>query len=121
MQARAERWSALSGLGGWLFMLGCVSFVWFAGILRSRLAAAEGGTTTFTTLAFGGAVAGAVFGMLTAAGDVAAGINKNDISAATAGTLHRGSEAFFVGAELALILFFAGSAIVVLQTRTLPK
>jgi hypothetical protein len=108
-------------LGGWLFMLGCISFVFFAGMLRSRLAAAEGGTTTFTTLAFGGAVAGAVFGMLTVSGDVASAIDKDSISAATAGTFHHASDAFFVAAELAMILFFIGSAIVGLRTWALPK
>lgn len=108
-------------LGGWLWMLGCVAFVWFAAVLRGRLAAAEGGTRTFSTMCFGGAVAAAVFGMLTVAGDVGAAINKNDISAATAGTLHNGSDAFFVGAELSAILFFLGAAVVALRTAVLPK
>jgi hypothetical protein len=107
--------------GGWLFMLGCVAFLAFAAMLRGRLAAAEGGTATFTTLAFAGAVAGAVFGMLTAAGDVGAAINKDDISAATAGTLHNAGDAFFVAAELAMVLFFTGAAIVSLRTRVLPR
>jgi hypothetical protein len=108
-------------LGGWLFMVGCISFVWFAAVLRGRLAAAEGGSAVFANLSFGGAVAGAVFGILTAAGDVGAAINKNDISAATAGTLHNGSDAFFVGAELSAILFFAGAAVVALRTGALAK
>jgi hypothetical protein len=34
-------------LGSWLFMLGCVFFLWFAGTLRSRMAEAEGGRMTF--------------------------------------------------------------------------
>ena len=108
-------------LGGWLYMLGCIAFVWFAAMLRSRLASAEGGQAVFSNLAFAGAAIAAVFGMLTAAGDVGAAINKDSISAATAGTLHNGSDAFFVGAELAVILFFAGAAIVALRTRALPK
>jgi hypothetical protein len=29
-------------LGGWLFMLGCLAFIWFAAVLRARLAEAEG-------------------------------------------------------------------------------
>ena len=107
--------------GGWLFVLGCLAFVWFAAMLRSHLAGAEGGTAAFANLAFGGAIVAATFGMLTAAGDIGAAINKNDISAATAGTLHNGSDMFFVGAELAAILFFLGSAIVGLRTGALPK
>ena len=35
--------------GGWLFMIGCLALVWFAAILRSRLAEAEGGRATFRT------------------------------------------------------------------------
>ncbi len=107
-------------LGGWLWMLGCVSFVWFAAYLRSRLAAAEGGVTMYSTLCFAGALAGAVAGMLTAAGDIGGAINKNDISAATAGTLHHAGDMFFVAAELMMILFFLGAAIVALRTRVLP-
>ena len=108
-------------MGGWLWMLGCVSFVWFAAVLRARLATAEGGTTTYATLCFGGAVTGAAFGMLNVAGDVGAAIDKNDISAATAGTLHSSGDMFFVAAELAMILFFVGAAIVALRTGVLPK
>lgn len=107
--------------GGWLFMLGCVAFLWFAAVLRSRLVAAEGGNATFATMAFAGAVAATVFGMLNAAGDVGSAIDKNSISAATAGTLHNASNAFFVCAELALVPFFLGTAIVALHARVLPR
>ena len=31
--------------GGWLWMMGCLSFLWFAALLRARLAEAEGGRT----------------------------------------------------------------------------
>ena len=44
--------------GGWLWMIGCLSFLWFAALLRPRLAEAEGGPHTYTTLAFAGACAG---------------------------------------------------------------
>ena len=108
-------------LGGWLWMLGCIAFVWFAAALRSRLVEAEGGSTTFATLSFAGALAAAAFGMLTVAGDVGAAINKDDISAATAGTLHNAGDMFFVCAELVAILFFVGAAIVALRTGVLPK
>jgi hypothetical protein len=108
-------------LGGWFWMLGCVAFVWFAAVLRSRLVTAEGSPATFANLAFGGAVAAAVLGMLIQAGDVGSAIDKDSISAATAGTAHHLSDVFFVGAELAMILFFAGAAIVSLRTAVLPK
>lgn len=108
-------------MGGWLWMCGCVAFVWFAAMLRARLASAEGGVSTYATLSFAGAIAGGVFGMLFMAGDVGAAINKSDISAATAGTLHNGGDTYFVVAELAMILFFVGAAVSALKTGALPK
>ena len=59
--------------------------------------------------------------MLTQVGDIGAAIDKNDISAATAGTLHHSSDMFFVAAELAAILIVGGFAASALQTRTFPK
>jgi hypothetical protein len=108
-------------LGSWLFMLGCISFLWFANVLRSRLAAAEGGLTPYATIAFAGAVGGAVFGMLVNAGDVGSAIDKDSISAATAGTFHNMGNVFFVCAELMMILFFVGTAVAALRTHVLPK
>jgi hypothetical protein len=108
-------------LGSWMWLVGCLSFLWFAALLRSRLAGAEGGTATYSTLVFGAAVGSAVFGILMVAGDVASAINKDSISAATAGTLHNGMNMFFVGAELMMIPFFLGTAVVALRTAALPK
>ncbi|MDX6512597.1 MAG: hypothetical protein QOE36_2101 [Gaiellaceae bacterium] len=106
--------------GGWSFMTGCLCFIWFAGILRERLAAAEGGTT-FATIAFAGALATAIFGMGSPAGDLASAISKDNISPATAGALHHLSDAFFVGAELSAIVLLAAVGILTLRTRVLPR
>ncbi|HEU5361992.1 MAG TPA: hypothetical protein VFU56_01565 [Gaiellaceae bacterium] len=108
-------------MGGWLWALGCLSLVWFAAILRSRLAEAEGGQHTYATLAFGGVSIAAVFGLLIPAGDMGAAIDHDRVSAATAGMLHNSADMFFVAAELALILFFVGTAVVALRTGILPK
>jgi hypothetical protein len=108
-------------IGGWAFILGCLCFIWFVGILRSRLVVSEGGTGTVSTIAFAGGAATAMFGMLIPAGDIAAAINKNEISAATAGTLHHISDAFFVGAELALIILVVGVAVLGFRTRVVPR
>ena len=107
-------------LGSWLFMIGCISFVWFAGILRSRLAAAEGGTHALSTIAFGGAVAAAVMGLGTQA-DIASAINASDISAATAGTFHHLGDLFFMGAELSLITLLAAVTALAYRTAVVPK
>jgi hypothetical protein len=101
--------------------MGCLAFLWFAALLRERVAAAEGETTTYSTLAFAGAAAAAVFGMLFVAGDAGAAIDKDSISAATAGMLHNGADMFFIAAELAMTLFYLGTAVVALRTRVLPK
>ncbi len=72
-------------------------------------------------VAFAGGVAAAVFGMMIPAGDIAVAINKDDVSAATAGTLHRVSDAFFVCAELALILLVVATAVLAFRTAVLPR
>jgi hypothetical protein len=107
--------------GSWLFMLGCVFFLWFAGTLRGRMEEAEGDRHTFTGIAFGAAVAATVFGVGTMAGPMAVAINKNDVSAATAGALTHVDDLFFVGAELTLIAMFAAVAVVAFSTGLLPK
>jgi hypothetical protein len=107
-------------LGGWLFMLGCLAFLWFAVVLRERLDEAGVGRKA-ARLTFAGAVAATVFGIGVPLLDIAAAINKDEISAATAGAAHRLSDGFFVGAEIALIVFFAAAAVAALQTRLLPK
>lgn len=107
-------------MGGWLWILGCLSFLWFAALLRARLVEVEGPVATYGTLAFAGATAATVFGTLTMAGDVGAAINKDSISAATAGMLHNSGDMFFIGAELTMILFFVGTAVVALRTGVLP-
>jgi hypothetical protein len=107
--------------GAWLWMVGCLSFLWFIALLRPRLAEAEGGQHTYTTLAFAGGAAATVFGLLVQAGDLGAAIDQDSISAATAGVMHNASDMFFVCAELALIPFFVGLAVVSFRTGVLPK
>jgi hypothetical protein len=107
-------------LGGWLWMLGCLVFLVFVALLRPRLAEAEGGQHTVTTLAFTSAAIASVFGLLIQAGDMGGAINHDSISAATAGTLHNFGDMFFIGAELALIPFFIGVAVIALRTGVVP-
>jgi hypothetical protein len=108
-------------LGSWLFMLGCVFFLWFVGTLRGRMQEAEGGRATFSGIAFGGAVAATVFGVGTMAGPVAVVINKNHVSAATAGALTHTGDLFFVGAEITLVALFVAAGVVAFRTGLLPK
>jgi hypothetical protein len=107
--------------GGWLFILGSLCFIWFVGALRSRLVVAEGGAGTVSTIAFTGGVATALFGALIPSGDLALAINKDEVSAATAGALHHMSDAFFVTAELALVVLLVGVAVLGFRTRVVPR
>jgi hypothetical protein len=107
-------------LGAFLFMVGCVAFLWFASILRARLAAAEGEGHTFSTLVFGAAVVICALG----AGmnpDIVTALNASSVSAATAGTLHNLGDIFFIGAEIALFPLLVGTAVVAYRTAVLPK
>jgi hypothetical protein len=107
--------------GGWLFMLGCLAFLWFAVVLRSRMVEADPGNRMFADVAFVGAVAAAAFGMLTPGGEIAAAISSDDISASTAGALSTIGDAFFVAAEVSAILLMLGTAAYALRTALFPK
>jgi hypothetical protein len=108
-------------LGGWVFMLGCLSFVTFVTGLRVRLTAALGQESQLPGLALVGAAMAGVMGILTAGVDLTGGIDKNDIDPVTAATLHHAVDIFFVGAELAAILPVAAVALVAWRTRVLPR
>ena len=100
-------------LGGWLFMIGCLGFVvFFAGVGRQL---------ALPGLALAGAAIAGVSGMLTAAVDVAGGIDKNDITPATAATFHHAVDIFFITAELAAVLPLAVVAVIAWRTRGLPR
>ena len=102
-------------------MIGCLAFLVFAVVLHERLAAAEGGSRMFANIAFVGAVAVGVFGLLVSGPEIAAAISSDDISASTAGALSHLGDAFFVAAELSAILLMLGTGMVALRTALLPK
>jgi hypothetical protein len=107
--------------GAWLFMVGCVAFVAFVAGLRGRLADAAGRASQLPTLALVGAGMAGLAGMLTAAVDLAGGIDRSDIDPGTAAVFHHSVDIFFVCAELAAILPLAVVAIVAWKTRVLPR
>jgi len=107
--------------GGWLFMLGSLSFVCLVAGLRARLSAAAGPASQLPGLALAGAAMAGVCGMLTAAVDVAGAVDKNDIGPSTAATFHHSLDVFFLCAELAAIVPLAAVAIVAWRTRVLPR
>jgi hypothetical protein len=107
--------------GGWLFMLGSLAFLWFAGALRGRLLGAEGGTGTFTAIAFAGGVATGIFALAMPTGGVVAALGVDELGASEAATLNALEAVFFIGAELSAIVLLVAAAAVALRTRALPR
>ena len=110
-------------LGGWIFMLGCVAFLWFAIVLREHLASAEGGSRMFSNVAFVGSLVAGAFMMLTPGPEIAAAITveEKEISASTAAAMSILGEAFISAATIAAILLMLGSGMVALRTSIFPK
>jgi hypothetical protein len=104
-------------------MLGCLAFLWFAVVLRERLAAAEGGSRMLSNVALVGAAAVGAFMMLTPGPEIAAAIiaEEQEVSASAAAAMRMLPEAFLVAAALSAILLMLGSGIVALRTRIFPK
>ena len=102
-------------VGAWLFISGCVLFVWFAALLRERL-----GESTAATLVYSASLLMAVLGSLSQS-DLAPAINKNDVSPATAGALHHFGDLAFCGLEIALVLFLGAIAVLAFRTRVVPR
>jgi hypothetical protein len=107
--------------GGFVFMLGAVSLVWFLGSLRSSLQPAEGGVGRLTSIAFGGGVAMAVCALLLPAGDVAISLAASTISATAADAMHYLPGVFFIGVELFAAVLVGATGLVALRTAVLPR
>jgi len=101
--------------GAWLFVVGCMTFVCFAAQLRDRLA-----VSTATTVAYTASVMMAVFGVMTQF-DLVSGIDKKDISPATAGVLHHAGDLGFVGVELSFMLLLGAVAVLAFRTAAVPR
>lgn len=110
-------------VGGWIFMAGCAAFIWFAVVLRERLAEAEGGSRLFSTAAFVGAVLVGALMMLTPTGEIAAAItaDEQEISASTVAALRAFGEAYISAATIAATLLMIGTGVVVLRTQLFPR
>jgi hypothetical protein len=104
-----------------LFMVGSLSFLWFVGILRTRLAGAEGGVATFAAIAFAGGVATAIFALGMPTGGLVASLNADEIGASTAEALNAVETAFLIAAELSAIVMLVAAAVVSLQRGALPR
>jgi hypothetical protein len=108
-------------LGGFLWSLGVVFFIWFLGSLRSHYLAAEGGAGRLTALAYGAGIAASAIGVLMPGPDQVGALDKDDIDASGAATLHHLADAFFIGVEYLLPVFFFAGAILALRYAALPR
>ena len=108
-------------LGGLLWSLGVVLFVWFLGSLRSHYLEAEGGNGRLANLAWGSGLIASSIAFLIPAADEVGALNKNDIDASGAAVLHHLGDAFFIGAEYALPVLFFASGILALRHAALPR
>ena len=102
-------------------MIGCLAFLVFAVVLHERLAAAEGGSRMFANIAFVGALAVGVFGLLVLRPGDRGGDQFRRHQRLDGGALSHLGDAFFVAAELSAILLMLGTGMVALRTGLLPK
>jgi hypothetical protein len=108
-------------LGGFLWSLGILLFIWFLGSLRSHYLAAEGGAGRLTALAYSGGLLAATLGLLIPGPDSAGALEKKHLDASGAAVLHNLPDAFFIGAEYVLAILFFASGILALRHGALPK
>jgi hypothetical protein len=108
-------------LGGFLWSLGVILFIWFLASLRSHYLASEGGTGRVTSIAWGSGLIASTITLLIPTADEVGALDKDKFDASGAAVLHNFSDAFFIGAEYALSLLFFASAILVLRYAVLPR
>ena len=107
--------------GSWIFMLGCLAFLWFAVVLRERLLEAAPASRMFINVTGVGGVATGMFLMLTSGPDVAASISNDDISEAAAAAAAILGDGFFVAAELSAVLLMLGAGAMALRGAVFPR
>ena len=104
-----------------LFMVGSLFFLWFVGVLRTRLGGDDQRAATSGAIAFAGGVATAIFAIGMPTGGLVAALNADDIEASTAEALNALETAFLLGAELSATVLLVGGAFAALRTGRLPR
>jgi hypothetical protein len=108
-------------VGWWLFACGGVAFVCFGAFLRDRLQRYEGGTGIASSLAYAGTLGVAVASFGLAGPKISLALDADTISASTASALFASTNAFFLGAELMMILPTAAVAVIAFRTGVLAR
>ena len=108
-------------LGTFLFMVGTLFFLWFLGLVRTRLVGFEPGSHRVTGIVFAAGVATAVSLLLMPAVHAAGVINNEQLSAEAAQVYLGINIAFFYAAELSAAVFALALGLVSLATGAFPK
>jgi hypothetical protein len=108
-------------LGTFLFMVGTLFFLWFLGLVRTRLVGAEGGSHRLSSVAFAGGVATAICLLLMPAVHATGAINNEHLSPDAAQVYLGINVAFFYAAELAAAVFLLATALVSLAGQPFPR
>jgi hypothetical protein len=107
--------------GGVVFQLGAVFFLWFLGVLRARLVAAEGLLARLSATAFAGGIVAVTCALLLPAADMSGALSKDELTPDAAVVFNNFSDTFFLGAEFGAAVLVAAAGLVILGTRALPR
>ena len=101
--------------------LGAVVFTWFAGVLRSALARAEGGQATYANLSFAGAILAAVGMLSISMVEYAAANSAGHVPGSVTQTLSAFQADNWLGFAAGAALYGLATGVAILRTRALPR
>ena len=104
-----------------LFAVGSLLFLWFAGSLRAALVAAEGGVARIANIAFAAGVGFSLLTLLFALPPSVGAFSNESIGASAAEALWYLDDVFFVAAQFTAIPLLVATALVALRTGALPR
>jgi hypothetical protein len=108
-------------VGTFLYMIGTLFFLWFLGLVRTRLVEAEGGSHRLSSIAFAGGVAAAIALLAQPAVHATGAINSDNLSADAAQVYLGINVAFFYAAEFATAVFLLALGLVALRGQPFPR
>jgi hypothetical protein len=108
-------------VGTFLYLIGTLFFLWFLGLMRTRLVEAEGGSHRLSSIAFAGGVATAISLLAQPAVHATGAINNDQLSPDAAQVYLGINVAFFYAAEFATAVFLLALGLVSLRGQPFPR
>ena len=108
-------------VGTFLYMIGALFFLWFLGLVRTRLVEAEGGSHRLSSIAFAGGVAAAIALLAMPAVHATGAINSDNLSPDAAQVYLGINVAFFYAAEFATAVFLLAVGLICLRGQPFPR